>query len=151
MMVKILEKSLSDGHDDVNSQNKQNADLQRHIERAQIEVEILQKLDHPNILKIADVYEDKQFFIYVSYYDVKLNSEPTKFPREKVKQIAYTLLSTLNHCHERGVVSSFNAFDLIQRNGNLVMHSFWHEKERKRNYKFKTKHDKAGYKVEENF
>lgn len=73
------------------------------------ELECLQKLDHPNIIKFFEVFEDKMYFYlcmeYCSGGELLLKIVDGKTLSEKEAAIIMKkLLSAINHMHSTGVV-----------------------------------------------
>lgn len=72
------------------------------------EVEILSTLDHPNIIKFHETYNDDYYFHIVMEVakgkDVldKIIEEGS-LSEKKVSRIAYKVLSALVHCHSKGI------------------------------------------------
>ncbi|CAD8205468.1 unnamed protein product [Paramecium pentaurelia] len=78
-------------------------------ERLINEVEILQKLDHPNIIQIYEFYQDDRFFYIVTelctggeLFD-KIRAEGS-FSEKKAAEIMKQILSAVNYCHEQKIV-----------------------------------------------
>lgn len=73
------------------------------------EFDILRNLDHPNILRCFEIFEDTRFYYIATEYcpGGDLFSEICKFKRFSESQAAdilYQLLSALVYCHERGII-----------------------------------------------
>ena len=73
--------------------------MEQMLERHKYEVETFQKLDHPYIMKVKDVFEDNLFYIYTQYTDEQEKYD-SMFSLHAARRMAYNLLSALNHCHE---------------------------------------------------
>ncbi len=80
----------------------------RNVKRFKIEVEIMMRLDHPNILRLIDYYEDQKFV----YLVLELCSGGELFDRiiankyyneEDARVIFKQILKALNYCHRNGV------------------------------------------------
>ncbi|CAD8185028.1 unnamed protein product [Paramecium octaurelia] len=78
-------------------------------ERLMNEVKILQKLDHPNIIKIHEFYQDESFFYIVTelctggdLFD-KLSQEGS-LSEKKAAEIMKQILSAINYCHNEKIV-----------------------------------------------
>lgn len=74
------------------------------------EIKILRQLDHPNIIKYYETYEDKQHYYVIMEYCPggelleKIGHYPSKvFKESDACQIITKLLSAINHCHARGI------------------------------------------------
>ncbi|CAD8183794.1 unnamed protein product [Paramecium octaurelia] len=90
--VKIVQKNASE----------------KEEERVTSEVNILEKLDHPNILKINEYYSDDRFhYIITDYYSggelfSKIQEKKT-FSEAQAARIIRQLLYALNYCHLHGI------------------------------------------------
>lgn len=78
-------------------------------EKLQHEVEILKNLDHPNIIKVFEFYQDSRFFYIVielcsggELFDKILNE--SKFDERKAAKTMEQILSAVNYCHKNKVV-----------------------------------------------
>ncbi|CAK95072.1 unnamed protein product (macronuclear) [Paramecium tetraurelia] len=78
-------------------------------ERLMNEVKMLQKLDHPNIIKIHEFYQDERFFYIVTelctggeLFD-KIRQEGS-FSEKKAAEIMKQILSAINYCHDEKIV-----------------------------------------------
>ncbi|CAD8109050.1 unnamed protein product [Paramecium sonneborni] len=78
-------------------------------ERLMNEVNMLQKLDHPNIIKIYEFYQDERFFYIVTelctggeLFD-KIRQEGS-FSEKKAADIMKQILSAINYCHDEKIV-----------------------------------------------
>jgi len=73
------------------------------------EVHILNQLDHPNIVKYYEVYEDKKsLYLVMEYWSgsnlyEKLTDQNIKFSETEWAKMAKQLLLALHHCHSSGV------------------------------------------------
>ena len=72
------------------------------------ELTILESLDHPNIIKTLEVYEDNTKFYLVMEYlsgeDIFQRILAEKILRESfIAEILYKLISAVNHCHSVGI------------------------------------------------
>lgn len=81
-------------------------------ERLMNEVSILQRLDHPNIIKIFEFYQDDRFFYIVTelctggeLFD-KIQEE-TCFSENKAADIMKQVLSAIFYCHQEKVVHRY--------------------------------------------
>ena len=73
------------------------------------EIEILRQLDHPNIIKLKDVYEDdKKIYIITEFcYGGELFSkikEKNRFREKDAQRIFRQLIYAINYCHQLGIV-----------------------------------------------
>jgi serine/threonine protein kinase len=94
------------------------------------EVQILQRLHHANIVKIGDVFEDQFFYLYtINPYFCKVVSDDFV---EQVPSLSFSLLSALNHCHERGIMHG--RIGMYQNDFDQLC-SFWGEQEIRKIYK----------------
>ena len=87
------------------------AKLQNHLEIIQEEIEVLQKLDHPNIVRYYETYEDKKnIYIVMEYvgggelFNFIVQQQNQVFSERKAKEYMKTLLQALNHIHSQGIV-----------------------------------------------
>ncbi|CAD8079716.1 unnamed protein product [Paramecium primaurelia] len=78
-------------------------------ERLMNEVKMLQKLDHPNIIKIFEFYQDERFFYIVTelctggeLFD-KIRAEGS-FSEKKASEIMKQILSAVHYCHDEKIV-----------------------------------------------
>eukprot|EP00940_MAST-03C_sp_MAST-3C-sp2_P003613 g3613.t1 len=75
------------------------------------EIEILKKLDHPNIVKLIDVYivKDKSVYMFLSYCnggtlkDLIKGTKGGFLPEQNVIEIARELLSAVWYIHSKGI------------------------------------------------
>jgi calcium-dependent protein kinase len=89
--------------------NKQR--LKNNIEVIKDEVRILTQLDHPNIVKYYDTYEDDKFLYLVMEYcsggelfEKITKSKTQVFNESEAAEIMKKLFRAVNHCHSVGVV-----------------------------------------------
>ena len=82
---------------------KQN--ITRRLELVKDEVRILQKLDHPNIVRYYEMYEDKKYIYLVMEYcqggelfDL-IAEQKTPFKEAAIRPVIRQLLMGINHCH----------------------------------------------------
>jgi len=70
------------------------------------EIQILKTLDHPNIIKFYEVFNDNWFFYILQEFcsGGDLLSRMRTNKKIKVHDLFYQLLSALNHMHTKGVV-----------------------------------------------
>ena len=81
----------------------------KDIEGAYSEVQILRSLDHPNIVKCFDFYENAHFFYIVCEYirggELLERLEKRKtYSEEDAKRLVQVLANALRFCYEHGVV-----------------------------------------------
>ncbi|CAG9311624.1 unnamed protein product [Blepharisma stoltei] len=72
------------------------------------EISIMKKLDHPNILKVYQIFEDhKNFYIIMEYCSGgELFSKISKehfFSEKEAAKVMYELLSAVTYCHELNI------------------------------------------------
>ena len=75
----------------------------------QREIRILKKLDHPNILKLYEVFEDTKAYYLITEYckGGELFEEITrkeKFCEADAASVIYQILSAVTYCHSLGVM-----------------------------------------------
>lgn len=87
------------------------AKLKEHLEAIQEEVDILTKLDHPNIVKYYETYIDEKYIYLVMEYIgggelfQKIAEQDNQVFNEKdAAMYMRKLLSACNHMHSQGVV-----------------------------------------------
>lgn len=73
------------------------------------EFNVVRKLDHPNILKMYNLYQDESYFYIVTdiYKGGELFDEimkRTKFTEKDAAELINQLLSCVNYCHKQGLV-----------------------------------------------
>ena len=97
--------------------NKKDPGYKRHID----EVNMLIKFDDPRILKVKDVFEDPEEYIYTTYADLSILSHfgDQDFDEEYITNCWY-LLKALVHVHDKGFTHAF----LTRVNDLLVTGSF---------------------------
>ena len=85
--------------------------LKDHLEAIKDEVDILTKLDHPNIVKYYETYIDERYIYLVMEYigggelfDKIAQSENQTFTEEASQIYMRKLFSACNHMHAQGVV-----------------------------------------------
>lgn len=73
------------------------------------EIKILQSLDHPNIIRYHETYENEKFFYLVMEYWEggelfdKLTSKELKFTEQDAAKIMRKLFHAISHCHAHGI------------------------------------------------
>lgn len=85
--------------------------LGSQLEQLMCEVEILTKLDHPNIVKYYETYQDDKYLYLVMEYcpggelfDKIVSMKDQTFGEVEACHIMQKLLSAINHCHYKAVV-----------------------------------------------
>lgn len=75
----------------------------------QTEIDILKQVDHPNIVKLFDVYEDNENYFLVmelmtggEVFDVLLEKE--QFSEKEVRDIITPIMDAIKYCHSLGIV-----------------------------------------------
>jgi calcium-dependent protein kinase len=74
------------------------------------EVDILSNLDHPNIIKFIETFQDNLYFHIVmelctgkELIDKIIESKNGYLSELKTKEIIYKVLSAINYCHKKGI------------------------------------------------
>ena len=72
------------------------------------EINILKRMDHPNVIKIFEFYIDKENYYLVTEYcnggDLFDTAKDKKLNEIQVAYIMYQLFSTLNYCHKMKII-----------------------------------------------
>ena len=77
------------------------------------EINIMSILDHPNILKLYEVYEDEKFFyLIIEYCDGgellhrirERNEKGNPFKEKEIAEIFKEIISAISYCHDNNVV-----------------------------------------------
>ena len=75
----------------------------------QTEIDILKKIDHPNIVKLIDVFEDERFWCLVmelmkggELFDQILEKE--QFSEVEARQYTKAMIDAVQYCHEQDIV-----------------------------------------------
>jgi calcium/calmodulin-dependent protein kinase I len=75
----------------------------------QNEIDILKQVDHPNIVKLHDIYEDEKYFFLVmelmmggELFDQILEKE--KFSEKEARDIIAPIFDALIYCHQLGII-----------------------------------------------
>ena len=75
------------------------------------EINILYKLDHPNIVNYFETYDDKKYLYLVMEYvkgmemfDKISNKKSNKFSEKTAAHYMLQLFKAINHCHAQGIV-----------------------------------------------
>ena len=83
----------------------------KHVDSTEFynEIEVLKALDHPNIIKLFDCYQDKSYYYMVEEYcsggDLFDYIQKEKFFTERKAGIIFNqLLSAVNHLHKKRIV-----------------------------------------------
>lgn len=84
-------------------------DKRNNIKAAYVEKGVMTWLDHANIMKINDYFEDKDkcYLVMDLMVDDMRNAANLSygaFTEEYAKKIFYEMLKAVNHCHEKGIV-----------------------------------------------
>jgi calcium/calmodulin-dependent protein kinase I len=73
------------------------------------EIDILKQVDHPNIVKLIDVYEDSQTFSLVlelmtggELFETIL--EKSSFSEQEAKELILPIVDAIKYCHSLGIV-----------------------------------------------
>ena len=74
-----------------------------------METQVLRQLDHPNILKCYEIFEDKsKYYVALEYcprgdlYEKILDMKG--FDESKASRIFFQILSGIAHCHDKGII-----------------------------------------------
>ena len=74
------------------------------------EIKVLQRLDHPNIVKYHGSYETERYMYVVTelcpgheLFDLVSNDAREGMPESNCKTIMRQLLLAINHCHSNGI------------------------------------------------
>ena len=85
--------------------------LAEHIDAIEAEVEILTKLDHPNIVKYYETYIDEKYIYLVmefigggELFDKITQQENQVFTEDMAAHYMKKLFSALNHMHAKGII-----------------------------------------------
>ena len=78
-------------------------------ESIQTEIEILKLIEHPNIIKLYDVFEDEKYICLVielmeggELFD--LINEQKRFSEDQAREIVKNLIDSIQYCHQLGIV-----------------------------------------------
>ena len=79
------------------------------IEKLYTEVEVLSKVDHPNILRTFETFEDSQSYYVISEAVIpgefqRFLDRWAKLPLHVTVTVMEQVLSALNYCHQQGIV-----------------------------------------------
>jgi len=85
--------------------------LEEHLDSIREEIAILNKLDHPNVVKYYETYIDKKFIYLVMEYidggelfEKIAKQENQVFSEDMAARYMKKLFSALNHMHAQGIV-----------------------------------------------
>ena len=74
------------------------------------EVEILNILDHPNISKLLELYDEPQYIYMVmellpggELYDRLIDADDP-MTEKKASELVYKIIKALNHCHDQNII-----------------------------------------------
>lgn len=81
----------------------------KNIQNLFNDVEMLKNLDHPNILKVFEFFEDEGYFYIVTEYcsggDLfETISQQKKFTEKRAAEIIRDILSAIQYCHQKNLV-----------------------------------------------
>ena len=70
---------------------------------------IMEKIDHPNIIKMIDAYENKEnFFIVLEFMKggelFERIVEKEKFSEKEAIKVLRVLLDAVGYCHRKGII-----------------------------------------------
>ena len=83
-----------------------------NVEKIQREISILKKVDHPNIIKLYEVFEDDKYIYLImeqckggELFDKIINHIHKKkmFSEKEAASIVYQVISSLSYCHNNGI------------------------------------------------
>ena len=83
-----------------------------NVEKIQREISILKKVDHPNIIKLYEVFEDDKYIYLImeqckggELFDKIINHIQKKkmFSEKEGASIFYQVISSLSYCHNNGI------------------------------------------------
>ena len=83
-----------------------------NVEKIQREISILKKVDHPNIIKLYEVFEDDKYIYLImeqckggELFDKIINHIQKKkmFSEKEAASIFYQVISSLSYCHNNGI------------------------------------------------
>lgn len=107
----FLSESIADSSFKVAIKVLNKAKLKDNLEAIKEEVRILTKLDHPNIVKYYETYDDAKYMYLVMEYcnggelfDKIAKQKDQMFNESEAATIMKKLLRAINHCHATGVV-----------------------------------------------
>lgn len=96
------------------------------------EVNILKALNHPNVVRVFDFYDDDDYFkIVMEYVDggelfEKLVKDDDQYTEKESRDVIHTLIRALKHCKDRGVVHRDIKPEniLLTQDGNIKLADF---------------------------
>lgn len=107
----FLSENVSDPSFKVAIKVLNKAKLKDHLDSIKEEVRILTKLDHPNIVKYYETYDDTKYMYLVMEYcnggelfDKIAHQKNQMFNESEAAKIMKKLLRAITHCHAQGVV-----------------------------------------------
>jgi calcium-dependent protein kinase len=107
----FLSESIADPSFKVAIKVLNKAKLKDNIQAIKEEVKILTKLDHPNIVKYYETYDDTKYMYLVMEYcpggelfEKIAQQKDQTFVESEAAKIMKKLLRAINHCHASGVV-----------------------------------------------
>ena len=121
--------------------------LKDHLEAIQEEVQILTKLDHPNIVKYYETYIDEKYIYLVMEYigggelfDKIASQKNQVFSEEMARDYMRKLFGALHHMHSQGIVHRDIKPEniMLAANGELKLIDFGLSKRQTGNAKLKT-------------
>lgn len=81
------------------------------LDQIKTEVKILTRLDHPNIVKYFETYDDNKYIYLVMEYcpggelfQMIANQENQTFNESKAAEIMHKLVNAINHCHANRII-----------------------------------------------
>lgn len=94
------------------------------------EILLLGELDHPNILKMYEYFEDRRFF-YIVFEDIQQGSlfdfirSNDFLSQERAGEIFYNLLEALSYLHARKILhKSINPFNVLLSDDKIKLSNF---------------------------
>ncbi len=107
----FLSENISDPSFQVAIKVLNKAKVKDNIQGIKEEVRILTKLDHPNIVKYYETYDDVKYMYLVMEYcpggelfEKIASQKDQMFGEGEASKIMKKLLRAINHCHASGVV-----------------------------------------------
>lgn len=138
-------KNLTDFKVAIKVMNKNK--LRDHIEAIQEEVQILTKLDHPNIVKYYETYVDEKYIYLVMEYigggelfDKIASQKNQVFSEEQAKDYMKKMFGACHHMHSQGIVHRDIKPEniMLSVTGELKLIDFGLSKRQEGNKKLKT-------------
>ena len=79
------------------------------IESMEVEMAVLKQLDHPNIIKLFEIFEDEKYICLVielmeggELYD--MIEQKVQFSEKDTKIVVKNLIGSLQYCHSMGIL-----------------------------------------------